>query len=374
MVKIIDRRNQAIGGQSNDRRESAIRGIAWHYTAVDRLRNAFITGHERYWRDTLGWRRGGYHYYIDSKGNIYQNYNLTTVSNGVKNNNSYLVHISVEANSSGNYSQAQIKARKELTLYLMKRLGLSASAVKQHGEYPGARTSCAGYTTSQMNAFRSELVGGKAPVIKPSISDFNPNKSITTVAQEVMAGKWGNGQDRIERLGTAGFNASAVQQEVNRLAGGGKPSVPKKSNTTIAKEVLAGKWGNGTDRTNRLNSAGYNASVVQSEVNKLAGQSAPKPSLKSTDTIAKEVLAGNWGNGSTREDRLKRAGYNPSVIQNHVNKLAGGGGSSRKSASAVANDIIAGRGGWGTGTARVNKLRKAGYNPQEVQRLINQRL
>lgn len=43
----------------------------------------------------------------------------------------------------------------------------------------------------------------------------------------------------------------------------------KKSNTEIAKEVIAGKWGNGKERVQRLTSAGYNASAVQGEVNRL---------------------------------------------------------------------------------------------------------
>lgn len=44
---------------------------------------------------------------------------------------------------------------------------------------------------------------------------------------------------------------------------------PAKSVTEIAKEVIAGKWGNGTDRKNRLQAAGYNYSEVQSKVNAL---------------------------------------------------------------------------------------------------------
>lgn len=42
-----------------------------------------------------------------------------------------------------------------------------------------------------------------------------------------------------------------------------------KSVTAIAKEVIAGKWGNGTERKNRLEKAGYNHNVVQSKVNEL---------------------------------------------------------------------------------------------------------
>lgn len=42
-----------------------------------------------------------------------------------------------------------------------------------------------------------------------------------------------------------------------------------KSNTEIAKEVIAGKWGNGSERIKRLTSAGYDARAIQTTVNKL---------------------------------------------------------------------------------------------------------
>jgi len=52
---------------------------------------------------------------------------------------------------------------------------------------------------------------------------------------------------------------------------GSAPTSPSssKSIAQVAKEVIAGKWGNGTDRVNRLKSAGYDAKAVQAEVNKL---------------------------------------------------------------------------------------------------------
>ena len=42
-----------------------------------------------------------------------------------------------------------------------------------------------------------------------------------------------------------------------------------KSNYDVALEVLAGKWGNGVERRNRLQQAGYDYSSVQSIVNTL---------------------------------------------------------------------------------------------------------
>ena len=43
----------------------------------------------------------------------------------------------------------------------------------------------------------------------------------------------------------------------------------KKSIETIAKEVIAGKWGNGTDRVRKLAAAGYDYNTVQRKVNEL---------------------------------------------------------------------------------------------------------
>ena len=154
--KIIDRRASALGGQSNDRARSAITTIGWHYTAVMRKNRAFITDHEAYWRDTLGWDRGGYHFYIDADGNIYQNYDYERITWGVKDNNGYVVHISVEAGNGGDYSQAQIDAREWLTRKIMADLNIPASKVKGHWEIYN-NSSCPGYTKAQMDAFRAKL-------------------------------------------------------------------------------------------------------------------------------------------------------------------------------------------------------------------------
>ena len=45
--------------------------------------------------------------------------------------------------------------------------------------------------------------------------------------------------------------------------------VNKKSNEDIAKEVIAGKWGNGVERKKRLTAAGYDYNKIQAIVNKL---------------------------------------------------------------------------------------------------------
>lgn len=92
---------------------------------------------------------------------------------------------------------------------------------------------------------------------------------------------------------------------------------PSKSITDVAYEVINGVWGNGTERKERLESAGYNYDTVQGEVNRLANN---KP-LQSVSIIAQQVINGDWGNGQDRKDRLTKAGYNPTEIQKEVNRL-----------------------------------------------------
>ena len=174
-------------------------------------------------------------------------------------------------------------------------------------------------------------------------------KSNTEIAQEVISGKWGNGATRKTKLQNAGYDYNAVQAEVERLMK--KPEPPKpvlKSVDTIAAEVMAGKWGNGDARKKALTEAGYDYAAIQAAVNKLAkGESkpAPKPVLKTNAEIAKEVMAGKWGNGDARKKALEAAGYNYAAIQAEVNKLAGGGSTGYKvQITASALNVRAGAG------------------------------
>lgn len=60
-----------------------------------------------------------------------------------------------------------------------------------------------------------------------------------------------------------------------------------KSITEIAQEVISGKWGNGNDRKTRLTNAAYNYNEVQSKVNELLGSSnVVSYTVKSGDTLS----------------------------------------------------------------------------------------
>ncbi len=160
---MTDRRKHALGypghGVYARRSKSAIKKIVWHYTAVKRSLNRKIWDHEGYWKNTHKWDIGGYHYYIDSDGKIYWNYDLEIATYGASAANPYTMHISVEANSASDYSQAQIKAREDLTLWLLTNdlKHLTGQSVLGHKEVPGNSTSCPGYSVAQLQQFRNDL-------------------------------------------------------------------------------------------------------------------------------------------------------------------------------------------------------------------------
>ena len=142
----------------------------------------------------------------------------------------------------------------------------------------------------------------------------NTSTDINTVANEVIQGLWGNGQERFDNLANAGYDAQAVQDKVNDLLNAGNTS---KDLDTLANEVLQGLWGNGQERFDRLTDAGYDAEEVQDKVNSLLGGE----DTVDLNTVANEVIQGLWGNGQERYDNLSSAGYDAQAVQNRVNEL-----------------------------------------------------
>lgn len=146
-------------------------------------------------------------------------------------------------------------------------------------------------------------------------------KSVAEIAQEVIAGAWGNGTERKEKLEAAGYNYAEVQAIVNERAGNKTENKVdnKKSIAEIAQEVVAGKWGNGSERKQRLEAEGYDYAEVQATVNNIMGKS--QPNKKNVAEIANEVISGKWGNGSERKEKLEAAGYNYAEVQAKVNEM-----------------------------------------------------
>lgn len=81
-------------------------------------------------------------------------------------------------------------------------------------------------------------------------------KTVAEIAQEVYAGKWGNGADRKAKLEAAGYNYTEVQAAVNVIAKGGSNATPAsytvKAGDTLS--AIAKRYNTTVDALVRLNS------------------------------------------------------------------------------------------------------------------------
>jgi hypothetical protein len=90
------------------------------------------------------------------------------------------------------------------------KIQIGAYSVKTNADNMLAKVKAAGYTDAFITTNTSATVAASTVTASVKVD-------LTTIAKEVIAGKWGNGQDRIDKLTYAGYDASEVQKIVNSL-------------------------------------------------------------------------------------------------------------------------------------------------------------
>ncbi|MGN0650415.1 MAG: GH25 family lysozyme [Oscillospiraceae bacterium] len=156
----------------------------------------------------------------------------------------------------------------------------------------------------------------------PSFMENYYDKQRLVDKYDIWLAHWTNSPDRPSRYN---YGQTMWQWGVDRIGGYdvdgdicfceyAKPAHTKKTVEQLADEVIAGKWGNGAERERKLTAAGYDYNAVQKLVNE-------KLYKKTVDEIANEVIRGEWGNGTERKERLTKAGYDYSEVQRKVNQL-----------------------------------------------------
>lgn len=131
-----------------------------------------------------------------------------------KNKATYYVQI-------GTYS---IKANAENQLKLVKAKGFSDAFITKVGNIYKVQTGAFNIKTNadtqlakvKKSGFKDAFVttiGGGAVVTQTT----SPKKSVEEIAREVIAGKWGNGTARKAALEKAGYDYNAVQDAVNKM-------------------------------------------------------------------------------------------------------------------------------------------------------------
>lgn len=175
-------------------------------------------------------------------------------------------------------------------------------SMELHG---GTTESVKDYFVQRMQYFAT--LGDKVGVILLRLGNYgnkfkletvirNRSDSSRSTAQKVIEGEFGNGEERVKRLTEAGYDATEVQNEVNR--------------------IMVEKGGESNEDTNTETTKQNSDCRILCEI----GESQLYRD-DDIETIAAEVIQGDWGNGEERKERLEQAGYDYDAVQTRVNEL-----------------------------------------------------
>ena len=165
-------------------------------------------------------RYGSSHYGIGYNGEIasYVDEENTAWTNSNWDSNCKSVTIETSNSEMGGswpVSDASLNALIKLVADIAKRNNLGTLVPGQNLTWHSmfASTTCPGdYLRSRMQYIADEANKLNAPAPEPT-----PSKSIDELAQEVIAGLWGNQPERQQRLEAAGYDYYAIQARVNEI-------------------------------------------------------------------------------------------------------------------------------------------------------------
>lgn len=165
----------------------------------------------------------------------------------------------------------------ELVKYLMQTYNIPIDHVIRHYDVTGKL--CPGIigwnedsgNAAKWNAFKAHLTG-TATTVAPTADKINNNDIIYRVRKSADDAKSQIGAYRnlnsAKALADKNSGYSVYDTNGKLIYTPTKQTAKKKTVAELAKEVIQGKWGNGEERKNRLTAAGYDYKAVQTEVNR----------------------------------------------------------------------------------------------------------
>jgi len=203
--------------------------------------------------------------------------------NSCRNSNSIGIEMCCYKNNGTlDVSDKVVERTIELTKELMAKYGISASNVVRH--YDVTHKNCPApfvSDSSRWTAFLSKLNGTTT-----TTTTTTAKKSVEEIANEVIAGKWGNGDDRKNKLTSAGYDYSAVQSKVNEILTGKKTTTTKTATANTSSGYALGLYVVNTAKgLNVRNGPGQNYKILKAYTNgtrfdtyQISGEWAKTPS------------------------------------------------------------------------------------------------
>ena len=126
---------------------------------------------------------------------------------------------------------------------------------------------------------------------------------------------------KLYRVQTGAFSVKKyADAQLKKIKAAGFEAYMVKSGSLFKIQVGAfSKKENAQAMLKKITAAGFSAYITTSTGTAVSTSEAP--AKKSVDELAKEVINGKWGNGSARKQALTAAGYDYATVQKRVNEL-----------------------------------------------------
>ena len=157
-----------------------------------------------------------------------------------------------------------------------------------------------------------KVVGSTITVIEGNYSDSVKRRNLTVNGRYIR----GYGVPKYSSKATASGGGTSTGSDTGSSTASGDTIYTVKAGDTLS--GIAARYGTTYQKLAEYNGIANPNIIRVGQKIRIPGSSTPK---KSTDEIAKEVIAGKWGNGADRKSRLTAAGYDYSTIQKRVNEM-----------------------------------------------------
>ena len=224
------------------------------------------------------------HYYVDNVcawQNLPHSLSGWHAADGSGNGNRRT--IAIECIMSSAYNSTNKKSEDncaKLAAALLKQYGLDINHLYTHTHWLNVRDGKSGsvdYLNTARNPYKMcplyilpHWSAFKAKVQSYMKSGTSVSTNPTTKQLYRVRKSWSDAKSQIGAFASLDNAKKACKSGYSVFDGNGNVVYPtKKSVDEIAGEVIQGKWGNGTDRKNKLTNAGYDYNAVQKRVNEL---------------------------------------------------------------------------------------------------------
>lgn len=222
------------------------------------------------------------HYYVDNTcawQNLPHSLSEWHAADGSGNGNRRTIAIECIMSSAYNVTDKKSEDNcARLAAALLKKYGLDINHLYTHTHWLNVRDGKSGsvdylntarnpykmcplYILPHWSEFKKKVQGYMSSTVTPALA--------TTQLYRVRK-SWADAKSQIGAFSSLENAKKACKNGYAVFDSNGKQVYPaKKSVDEVAREVIQGKWGNGSERKNRLTAAGYNYNEVQKRVNEL---------------------------------------------------------------------------------------------------------